>query len=183
MTAKVHGVLILLFSALSMLSAQPGRVQSLKGESWITYHLTHPLHEVEATSKVPLFHAEIDPQNREIKGADAQVDVTSFDSGNSNRDSHAMEVIDALDYPAVTFTSTKIVQFGDSLSISGVLMFHGISRNIVAAALSKWSANKLEVLGSFDLSLTEFKIQRPTLLLIPVNDRLRFKFDAVFALQ
>jgi hypothetical protein len=183
MTAKVHRVLILLFSGFSMLAAQPQHVQSLKGESWISYFLTHPLHEVEATSKVPLFHAEIDPLNKEIKTADAQVDVTSFDSGNSNRDSHAMEVVDALDYPAVTFTSTKIDQFGDSLSIAGVLTFHGLSRNIVAAGLSKWSANRLEVQGSFDLSLTEFKIERPTLLLIPINDKLRFKFDAVFPWQ
>ncbi|HTP12644.1 MAG TPA: YceI family protein, partial [Bacteroidota bacterium] len=39
-----------------------------------------------------------------------RVDVTTFDSGNSNRDSHAMEVVDALTYPDVQFTSTSVVQ-------------------------------------------------------------------------
>jgi hypothetical protein len=183
MTTKLQSVLFFFFIGFSVVVAQPRHVQSVQGESWISYFLTHPLHEVEAVSKAPLFRAEIDPVSKEIKSADAQVDVTSFDSGNSNRDSHAMEVIDALDYPAVTFTSTKIVQYGDSLSVAGVLTFHGLSRNIVAAAVSKWSLNRLEVQGSFDLSLTEFKVDRPTLLLIPINDKLRFKFDAVFGWQ
>ncbi len=48
--------------------------------------------------------------------------------------------------------------------------------------MQKWSGNKLEVDGKFDLSLTAFKVERPTLLFMPVNDLLKFKFKEVFDL-
>jgi polyisoprenoid-binding protein YceI len=123
----------------------------------------------------------MDPASRQIKSVSGQVDVTTFDSGNSNRDSHAMEVIDALTYPQVTFSSTSIEAAGDSLRVSGTLTFHGVSKPIVVAAATRWEQNRLEVEGAFTLSLTEFKIERPSLLMIPVDDTLKFSLKALFA--
>jgi hypothetical protein len=37
--------------------------------------------------------------------------------------------------------------------------------------------------GSFELSLAAFKIDRPSLLMIPVEDTLSFSFAAVFGLE
>jgi polyisoprenoid-binding protein YceI len=109
------------------------------------------------------------------------VDVTTFDSGNSNRDSHAMEVIDALDYPEATFSSTSITQKGDSLAVAGKLTFHGVTRDIVIPALAKWSGRGVAITGAFHLSLTEYHVERPALFLIPVDDTLSFTFTAAFA--
>jgi polyisoprenoid-binding protein YceI len=171
--------LCLLFSGAAGI-AQTQQLNFVKEKSLITYKLTHPLHEVEATSKDAVFQVEADVKTKEIKSVIAAVDVSTFDSGNSNRDSHAMEVIDALDYPDVNFTSTSIVQSGDSLTVTGRLTFHGVTHDIVAHAISVWSPTSLEVQGKFDLSLTAFKIERPTLLMIPVDDTLRFTFTTVF---
>jgi polyisoprenoid-binding protein YceI len=121
---------------------------------------------------------EIDPAKKEIVSVSATVDVTTFDSGNSNRDSHAMEVIDAISYPEVSFVSSSVTETGDSLKVTGKLTFHGVTRDIVALAAAKWSVDKIEVRGSFVLSLTDFKIERPSLLMIPVEDALRFTFAA-----
>jgi polyisoprenoid-binding protein YceI len=161
--------------------AQVKQADLIKQESSVSYRLVHPLHTIDATSKDVVYQIELDPTKQEIKAVSAQVDVTTFDSGNSNRDSHAMEVIDALTFPDVTFSSTSIAQRGDSLSIAGKLTFHGVTKDIVATAVSKWSPNRLEVRGSFDLSLTAFNIERPSLLMIPVEDTLRFSFIGVFA--
>jgi hypothetical protein len=49
--------------------------------------------------------------------------------------------------------------------------------------LPQWKSDKLEVRGGFVLSLTAFKIERPSLLMIPVQDALRFSFVAVFGLR
>ncbi|HTX19330.1 MAG TPA: YceI family protein, partial [Bacteroidota bacterium] len=113
----------------------------------------------------------------------ADVDVTTFDSGNSNRDSHAMEVIDAIDYPEASFVSSSVTTVGDSLRISGRMTFHGVTQDIVMMAKPRWSGDSLEVTGEFQLSLTAFKIERPALLMIPVEDALRFTFAAVFGLH
>ena len=162
--------------------AQTKQLELLKDESSITYRIVHPLHEIEATSKDATYQLEIDPAKKEIVSVSATVDVMTFDSGNSNRDSHAMEVIDAISYPEVSFVSSSVAEVGDSLKVTGKLTFHGVAQDIVAMASSKWSADKIEVHGNFVLSLTAFKIERPSLLMIPVEDALRFTFSAAWKL-
>ena len=160
--------------------ARTGSLELIKDESSVTYHLVHPLHKIEATSKEVQYALDADVTSREIKSVSAQVDVTTFDSGNSNRDSHAMEVIDAISFPEVNFSSASVVQNGDSVYVMGKLTFHGVTKDVVIAGTSTWSGNKLVLRGGFDVSLTAFKIDRPSLLLIPVEDVLSFDIVAAF---
>ncbi len=166
--------------AISYTSAQTKWIESIKNETTVTYLLSHPLHHIESTSKDIDSRIEIDPAKKEIKSVTAQIDVMTFNSGNSNRDSHAMEVIDAITYPDVNFSSTSIVQNADSLKAMGKLTFHGITKEIIIAAVTKWSPDRLEVRGSFDISLTDFKVERPSLLMIKSDDILKFSLIAVF---
>jgi hypothetical protein len=92
----------------SLIFAQLKQLQAVKKESYITYKLTHPLHEIEATSKDVYCAINLDPVKKEIKNVSVQIDVTTFDSGNSNRDSHAMETVDAISCPDVRFISSSI---------------------------------------------------------------------------
>jgi polyisoprenoid-binding protein YceI len=176
-------IVALCLLALAGQSARAQGAHLVKEGSSVTYRLVHPLHKVEATSKEVTYKLDIDPAKKEIKRVEAEVDVTTFDSGNSNRDSHAMEVIDAISYPEAIFTSAAITQTADSLKITGSLTFHGLTREIVAAAATQWSPNRLQVAGGFDVSLTEFSIDRPSLLFMPVEDKLSFSFIAVFTLE
>jgi polyisoprenoid-binding protein YceI len=174
-------VLCMLGGMLSGSFAQSKIAETLAGESWIAYRMVHPLHVIDARSTNAEYKLELDPTKKEIKMITAQVDVMTFDSGNSNRDSHAMEVIDAITYPDVEFTSTSIVQKGDSLFVTGKLTFHGLTKDITMAGTTQWQANRLDVHGAFDIGLTEFKIDRPSLLMIPVEDKLSFTLAAAFA--
>lgn len=162
---------------------QTGHAEISKKDSWMTYRLTHPLHEIEATSREVQYRLDVDPSTKVIRSVSADVDVTTFDSGNSNRDSHAMEVIDAIDYPEASFVGSSVTTVGDSLRISGRMTFHGVTQDIVMMAKPRWFGDSLEVTGGFQLSLTAFKIERPALLMIPVEDALRFTFAAVFGLH
>jgi len=177
---KPLSVLFFLFTIAVLASAQTRIAEPLKGESWVAYRLVHPLHVIDATSTSVDYKLELDPTKREIKTVTAQVDVTTFDSDNSNRDSHAMEVIDALTYPDVDFTSTSVEQRGDSIFVSGKLTFHGVTNDIVMTGTAQWQPDRLDVHGAFDVGLTEFKIDRPSLLLIPVDDKLSFTLAAAF---
>ena len=180
--SKLSMVIILLFGICIGTHAQSKRAEVIKNESSITYHLSHLLHTVESVSKDATYLVEIDASKKEIKTVSAQVDVTTFDSGNSNRDSHAMEVIDAITYPYASFSSTSIVQRGDSLKVAGKLTFHGITKDVVLMGITKWSQNKLEVDGGFEISLTAFHVERPSLLMVPVKDELLFTLKAAFVL-
>jgi polyisoprenoid-binding protein YceI len=149
-------------------------------ESTVTYRLVHPLHKIEASSKDVEYTLQADPGARTISSVSATVDVMTFNSGNSNRDSHAMEVIDALTYPDAEFSSTSVAQAGDSITVTGQLTFHGVTKPVVMKGVADWQANKVVVKGGFEVSLAAFNIERPSLLLIPVEDRLLFDIVATF---
>jgi len=166
-----------------LVRAQTKTVVSQEDGSSATYLLIHPMHEVEATSKHVQYTAVLDPEAHTIQSVSAVVDVTTFDSGNSNRDSHAMEVIDALSYPDVTFNSTAVIPRDTTLLVQGKLTFHGVTNNVTATAVPSWVQDKLVVHAAFPLSLTAFKVERPSLLFIPVQDTLRFTLVAVFPLK
>ncbi|HEY3388813.1 MAG TPA: YceI family protein [Prolixibacteraceae bacterium] len=173
---KIYVLLLSVLFLFTYTTAQTKKVQADKKESTMTYKLTHPLHEIEATSKDINCWADLDPSTKTISHVYVQIDVTTFNSGNSNRDSHAMEVIDAISYPYVKFNSSGISQNGDKIKVSGKLLFHGVTRDLVFDATPKWEGNNLTVTGDFVISLTAYKVERPSLLLVPVNDELHFTF-------
>lgn len=177
---KLSFVLSSLLVIVAVGLAQARKAEAIKGQSWIAYRLVHPLHVIDAKSTSPEYDVELDPTTKEIKSVVAQVDVTTFDSGNSNRDSHAMEVIDALTYPDADFRSSAVSENGDSLFVTGNLTFHGVTKEITMAGTATWQPNRVDVRGAFNIGLTEFKIQRPALLLIPVEDKLSFTLAAAF---
>ncbi len=183
-----HGVVtrLVAFSALVLLLAagakagSPGTRSAVKSESSLTYQLTHPLHEVTGVSKDVQCTIEYDDATKVIRSTAFSADVMSFDSGNSNRDSHAMEVLDALSYPTVSFKSTSIETAGNALHVHGDLTFHGRTKPVDLEATTETSANRFTVRGTAAVSLTAFEIERPSLLLIPVKDTLRISFTMAF---
>ncbi len=183
MKIKTGLFIILVVCSVVSISAQPKKYQADKEQSFITYKLTHPLHEVEATSHKALCLIYADATKHEIMNVLVEVPVSTFDSGNSNRDSHAMEVINAISIPTAKFVSDKVEQNGDSLMVYGKLTFHGVTKDIEIDAFTDWSGDRLIVDGKFEISLTAFKVDRPSLLLIPVNDTLKFTIKQVFDLK
>ena len=163
--------------------AQAIVVERADTASALTYRLSHPMHEVEATSREVRYRAEIDTAKRRIAAVTASVDVMTFNSGNSNRDSHAMEVVDALTYPDAEFASTSVAQGGDSITVAGTVTFHGVTKDATMTGTVRWFPDRVNVKGGFRLSLTEYGIERPSLLMIPVDDTLRFDLDATLLLK
>jgi polyisoprenoid-binding protein YceI len=76
---------------------------------------------------------------RIVTGADvldssvtAEIDVTSFDTGNAQRDEHirSADFLHATQFPTMTYCSTGIRQDGDDLVVDGELTLHGITREV-----------------------------------------------------
>lgn len=183
MKNKINLIIAIFFIQYALVSAQIKQFQAVKQESSITYQLTHPLHEIESTSKEANCMIDMDLSTKQIKKVSVRVDVTTFNSGNSNRDSHAMEVIDALSFPEAIYESSSTEQKGDSLKVYGKLTFHGLTRDQTIVVKTNWSNDKLIISGGFTISLTYFNVERPSLLLIPVNDALKFSLIQVFKLK
>ena len=93
---------------------------------------------------------------------------------------HAMEAVDALDFPQSEFVSSSVTEKGDSLIVAGKLTFHGVTKDIIIHAYKTLLNNTLTITGNFDISLTAFKVERPSLLFIPVKDKLEFSLKQIF---
>ncbi len=182
---KFKFVILLAFSFLFFSSAfaQSKFIESVKAESSLKYKMTHPMHEFEAESKNGYCKIEYIADKKEVKRVFVQVDVISFNSGNSNRDSHAMETVESITYPYAKFSSTAIEQSSDNLKITGKMTFHGVTNEITFNLKYSIDQDKLVVKGNFDLSLTAFKIERPSLLMVPVADDLKFTIVESFNLK
>jgi len=163
--------------------ARPQNLTALKDASTLSYHLTHPLHEVDGTSKDIDCTITYDETSQSIQSTTFSADVMTFDSGNSNRDSHAMEVLDALTYPTVSFASKTIKASANDLDVVGDLTFHGQTKSVEFIAAQSIADGKLTVTGNANVSLTAFGIERPSLLMMPVQDTLRISFKVVFPVQ
>ncbi len=176
----------LLFALISFVVgfslAQVFSIEGDKSSSYIQYIIRHPLHTVKAINREPKFTIDFDVKQKKILKAEAVAEVIKFNSGNSNRDSHAMEAVEALKYPVVSFKSSEINLESEDIIVRGFLTFHGRTKEIEMRGKAKFEGNVLIVEGDFKVSLTEFGIKRPSLLFIPVEDTLKIEIFAKFNL-
>ena len=106
--------------------------------------------------------------------------VKDFDSNNSGRDAHALEVLESLSYPEVRFYSDSITVAQDSIKITGLFNFHGVNQSRSIAALIENEKNKKIIKGSFKLTPSDFDIQLPSLMMVKMENLLLFDFKLEF---
>jgi hypothetical protein len=155
------------------------------GESTLTYHLVHKMHKVDGVSHKVEGKARV--------GADGKAQVMvrapseSFDSGNVNRDAHMKESVEAAKYPWI-----EVKALGDGLTppatfpttqkktFKAQLTFHGIQQVFDLPVDVTWdSAQKVRATATFAISLDNYKVERPSLMFVKVDDQL--KIDAKLA--
>lgn len=152
-----------------------------------TYHIVHKLHRVDGTSK------RVEGRARLQSAGPAQVairiPIESFDSANTNRDQHMMEATDAARYPYVelkavlegpvppaTFPTTV------QKSLHAQLTFHGISQALdIPVSLRFDSADRVVATASFTVSLDAFKVERPSLMFVKIDDAMKIDVALTFA--
>ena len=176
-------------SLVALLAAAPpgARDFTVSPDSSIGYKLIHKLHEVEGTAKGAQGSARLlaDGTVQVV----ARAEVANFDSGNGNRDSHMKEVTEAAKYPQVEFkgigkgfvlpaqTPAKL-----AVSLTGRLTFHGQQQPVtVTLEVTVGSDGKLKVDGTFPISLDAFKVERPSLMFIAVDDKVDIVLHLVLA--
>jgi polyisoprenoid-binding protein YceI len=105
--------------------------------------------------------------------------VAAFNTGNSNRDSHTLELLDAFKFPFVEFVSDSIRRDSGDYRVFGHLQFHGVKKP-VSFPVEWWNKDgKTHVTAEFKVKLSDHKIKRPTLMMVPTEDVLRIKVLAV----
>jgi YceI-like protein len=174
---------ILLIGLLSCAGAAFADSQWGLQQSTLTYHVSHPLHQVDGTS-----HAARGKGTCHAGQCDflIAVPVKSFDSGDSNRDLHMLQVTRGAQYPLVTVrTQLPESAAGESqIHVDLDVEFAGQTAHYkdVPFQLSK-QGNDEKLTGTIPTKLSDFKIDPPSLLTMPVKNDIPVKVEMTWRQQ
>jgi polyisoprenoid-binding protein YceI len=159
--------------------AQAVQLKADRAKSYIKYEMKHAVHSWTGISKDLGCVIQLNAKD-EIEKVAATVKVKSFDSDNSNRDSHMLEVTDALTYPSISFYSTSVTRNANVYQVKGILSFHGVDRAIAFDMAEERSGKALTLKGSFKILLEDYLIERPTLLMVKTDNEVKLELFVVF---
>lgn len=177
MTSKKH--LSLFFLLMVNLCIAQKETWTLNPEnSFISYDAKHILHSWKGMNTNVKGIAKVEANK--INQIAILTLVKDFDSNNSGRDAHALEVLESLSYPEVRFYSDSITVAQDSIKITGLFNFHGVNQSRSIAALIENEKNKKIIKGSFKLTPSDFDIKLPSLMMVKMENLLLFDFKLEF---
>jgi polyisoprenoid-binding protein YceI len=175
-------ILILLAVCAFAPRADSRKIVADKKTSTVTYAMSHPAHDWEGVCKDVNAVIVFDDATKVISQVAVSMKVDAFDSGNANRDSHAIEVMEGLKYPKVTFTSNKIKNEGNTLTADGNLTFHGVTRPVTITVTRTDTDKRIALDGKFDILLSQFQVERPSLFGVKTRDEVKLSFKVFFPL-
>ena len=148
--------------------------------SSVTYSMKHKLHNWEGVSKDLKVATKWNEQKNEIEQISIVVNVATFNSGLSSRDSHMMEVLDGLTYPRIIFSSSNIQYTSEGILVTGKLQFHGVEKMIETKVKLEKNNRRWVFTGSIPVLLEDYKVERPGLFFVKVDNLVKVDFQVVY---
>lgn len=167
---------ILLLTSSNLISQEIKRVDSER--SSISYNGKHFLHKWSAENKN--ISGLIQIEDESISNIGIVAKVSDFKSGNSSLDSNSLRVLDALQFPNVIFKSTAVNQEDGQIIFEGLMNFHGIEKEFSILAKVTQLNEVTQLSGEFIVSLTDFLVERPSLLTRKIDDEINLEFNLYF---
>ena len=168
----------LLFSALPSLALADG--QWMLEQSTLTYRVSHPLHQSEGVSHAARGKGVCHAGQCDFLIA---VPVKSFDSGDSNRDLHMLQVTRGAEFPMVT-VRTRIPESertAATILVDLDIEFAGQTAHYKQVQLQLVTqGNETRISGTIPATLSDFKIEPPSLLAIPVKNDIPVRMEMVW---
>lgn len=150
-------------------------------QSTLTYHVSHPLHQTEGVSHAARGKGICHEGQCEFLIA---VPVKSFDSGDSNRDLHMIQVTRGAEFPMVTVRTRLPESASGSTSIKVDLevQFAGQTAHYSQVAFELAAQGReTKITGVIPATLTDFKIEPPTLLTLPVKNEIPIRVEMAWS--
>jgi polyisoprenoid-binding protein YceI len=156
-------------------------------QSTLTYFVTHPFHHVKGVSHAITGHLRLNFKPGQLPQlaipAFIEAPIASFESENANRDVNMQTIMNAAVYPEALLTVRELHwDIGDSRTLKGTalgeLSLHGQSRPVSIALMGDANGQRLKVQGNFSFLLSAYGIERPSLLFLPIDDRVTLALDA-----
>ena len=165
-------VLLLAFPALAQTDSQ-----WVLEQCTLTYHVSHPLHQVEGVSHAARGKAVCHAGQCDLLIA---VPVKTFDSGDSNRDLHMLQVARGGQFPMIT-VRTRLPEDASALSTVHAdleIQFAGQTAAYKQVPFQHTiQGNETHISGTIPATLSDFKIDPPSLLAWPVKNEIPVRVE------
>jgi hypothetical protein len=152
-------------------------------QSTLTYHVSHPLHQTDGVSHAARGKGVCHEGQCDFLIA---VPVRTFDSGDSNRDLHMIQVTRGAEFPMVKVRTRLPEAASTSTTVKADLevQFAGQSARYaqVVFELVK-EGNETRISGTIPCTLTDFKIDPPSLLTMPVKNEIPVRIEMSWSPQ
>ena len=159
----------------------PRKLVADKAKSTVTYSMVHPMHKWDGVSHDVNAAMIYDEATKQIQNVAVAIRVATFDSQNQNRDSHMVEVLDGLKYPNVTFSSQDVKPNADgTFTANGKLTFHNVTKPVTVKVTHHDANGQMVMDGKLDLKMTDYGIERPSLLGFATEDQFTLAFSLAF---
>ncbi|HKS94973.1 MAG TPA: hypothetical protein VJV74_02445 [Terriglobia bacterium] len=152
-------------------------------DSTLSYHVSHPLHQVEGVSHAARGKGVC--HNGECDFLIA-VPVKSFDSGDSNRDLHMLQAVRGGEFPMVVVRTRLPEATSTSATLHADLdvQFAGQTAHYKQVAFEQVThGDTVRITGTIPATLTDFKIPAPSLLAIPIKNEIPVRVDMTWRQQ
>jgi len=157
--------------------------QWVLGQSTLTYHVSHPLHQTEGVSHAARGKGTCHEGQCDFLIA---VPVKSFDSGDSNRDIHMVQATRGAQFPMVTVRTRLPESESGSATINADLevQFAGQTAQYKQVSFQLvQQANQTRITGTIPATLADFKIDPPSLLTMPVKNEIPVRVEMTWHSQ
>lgn len=174
-------VIVVLLAALPALAAADS--QWVLQQSTLTYHVSHPLHQSEGVSHAAKGKGVCHAGQCEFLIA---VPVKSFDSGDSNRDLHMLQVTRGAEFPLVTVRTRLPESAATSATLNADLevQFAGQPAEYKRVSFKlETQGGMIHISGTIPVTLSDFKIDPPSLLTMPVKNDIPVRVDMTWHQQ
>jgi len=146
-------------------------------QSTLTYHVSHPLHQSEGVSHAARGKGVCHAGQCEFLIA---VPVKSFDSGDSNRDLHMLQVTRGAEFPIVTVRTRLPEAASASATVHADLeiQFAGQAAHYKEVSFQLVTqGTETKISGTIPATLSDFKIAPPSLLTLPVKNEIPVRVE------
>ncbi len=174
---KIKLLLFGLIFCIKFNFAQSIKLKINSKESSIKYKGDHLLHSWEGVNNNVNGVAILNSKGNKIEKIAILIYVRDFNSGNSGRDSHSLEVLEALKYPEIKFYSESISAVGDKVNLKGTFNFHGIKIKKELTGNLKRKDETWNIFGNFKLIPTDFEINLPSFLSVKMENLLDIEYS------
>lgn len=152
-------------------------------ESTLTYHVSHPLHQTDGVSRSARGKGICHEGQCEFLIA---VPVKSFDSGDTNRDLHMIQVVRGAEFPMVQVRTRLGEDASAATTIHADLEIQFAGQTVdYKQVLFEVTAQGKEkrITGTIPATLTDFKIEPPSLLTMPVKNEIPIRVEMTWTPQ